>query len=91
MAVKKRNEFKILISKKYEFFVYKEYDNLNGFLEYLKNILYYIFFWFYFLFYLKLFRNQQTIILIIFNWGLGIGDWGLGIGDWGLGDRKSVV
>ena len=49
MAVKKRNEFKILISKKYEFFVYKEYDNLNGFLEYLKNILYYVFFWFYFL------------------------------------------
>jgi len=23
--------------------------------------------------------------IMIFNWGLGIGDWGLGIGDWGLG------
>ena len=46
MVVKKRNEFKILISKKYEFFVYKEYNNLNGFLEYLKiyYIIYDIFF-----------------------------------------------
>ena len=25
------------------------------------------------------------MIVIIFRWGLGIGDWGLGIGDWGLG------
>jgi len=24
-------------------------------------------------------------IIIIYTWGLGIGDWGLGIGDWGLG------
>jgi hypothetical protein len=23
--------------------------------------------------------------IIIGDWGLGIGDWGLGIGDWGLG------
>ena len=46
MVVKKRNEFKILISKKYELFVYKECNNLNGFLEYLKIyyiILYYIY------------------------------------------------
>jgi len=25
------------------------------------------------------------LIIIIYLWGLGIGDWGLGIGDWGLG------
>jgi len=24
-------------------------------------------------------------LIIIYIWGLGIGDWGLGIGDWGLG------
>ena len=24
-------------------------------------------------------------MIILYNWGLGIGDWGLGIGDWGLG------
>ena len=23
--------------------------------------------------------------MVLFKWGLGIGDWGLGIGDWGLG------
>jgi len=23
--------------------------------------------------------------LLLYQWGLGIGDWGLGIGDWGLG------
>ena len=44
MVVKKRNEFKILISKKYELFVYKECNNLNGFLEYLK--IYYIILYF---------------------------------------------
>ena len=25
------------------------------------------------------------MILILLEWGLGMGDWGLGIGDWGLG------
>ena len=49
MVVKKRNEFKILISKKYELFVYKECNNLIGFLEYLK--IYYIIFSFDFIFY----------------------------------------
>jgi hypothetical protein len=24
-------------------------------------------------------------MLVVRDWGLGIGDWGLGIGDWGLG------
>jgi hypothetical protein len=28
---------------------------------------------------------MTSILIIIINWGLGIGDWGLGIGDWGLG------
>jgi len=53
MVVKKRNEFKILISKKYELFVYKECNNLNGFLEYLKiyYIILYMIFSFDFIFY----------------------------------------
>jgi len=34
------------------------------------------------LFYFKL---LVLLLLLIFYWGLGIGDWGLGIGDWGLG------
>ena len=53
MVVKKRNELKILISKKYELFVYKECNNLNGFLEYLKiyYIILYMIFSFDFIFY----------------------------------------
>jgi hypothetical protein len=34
--------------------------------------------------------NNFFINLIIYNWGLGIGDWGLGIGDWGFGPRPQT-
>ena len=34
----------------------------------------------------KYFYNKNNInikiILLLFKWGLGIGDWGFGIGDW---------
>ena len=34
---------------------------------------------------MKLYFCKKDIWLLIYKWGLGIGDWGLGIGDWGLG------
>jgi len=28
-------------------------------------------------------------LILIYYWGLGIGDWGLGIGDWGVGPSPN--
>jgi len=41
----------------------------------------------------KLIYNFITIffqVLLIANWGLGIGDWGLGIGVWGVGAKTQT-
>jgi len=39
-----------------------------------------------------IFLKLKIIIffLILYKWGLGIGDWGLGIGDWGLGPIPNI-
>ena len=63
MVVKKRNEFKILISKKYELFVYKECNNLNGFLEYLK--IYYIILYFLLILFFNLIIFKKYYLKII--------------------------